>query len=127
MLNSIGYGPVCHRLFSLGYDLIGQAETGSGKTAAFMLPIIQYVMKNKPEKADVASPYAIVIGSTRELVIQLCDQGRKLAYETNVSVAKTYGQYQIKANLEELYEGCDILCATVGRLKSFVAKGDVGL
>lgn len=64
----------------LGRDVLGHAETGSGKTAAFMLPIISKIMKLKAEvDAEPSSPFAIIIGPTRELVLQIYEQGRKFA------------------------------------------------
>lgn len=63
--------------FSLGYDVIGQAETGSGKTAAFILPIIDNITKTGSSSA--CSPIALTVAPTRELVLQLYDQARKLA------------------------------------------------
>uniref|UniRef100_A0A914EEL8 RNA helicase n=1 Tax=Acrobeloides nanus TaxID=290746 RepID=A0A914EEL8_9BILA len=112
-------------LIMQGYDVIGQAETGSGKTAAFLLPIINYIIKNKPERPYPASPFAIIIGSSRELALQIYNQARKFADQTKVTVAKAYGDTSVKANIAEIYDGCDILCATPGRLKSFVQKRDI--
>uniref|UniRef100_A0A914C4E4 RNA helicase n=1 Tax=Acrobeloides nanus TaxID=290746 RepID=A0A914C4E4_9BILA len=109
-----------------GRDVLGHAETGSGKTAAFMLPIISKIMKLKAEvDAEPSSPFAIIIGPTRELVLQIYEQGRKFADLTGVKVAKAYGQYNVAQNARELREGCDILCATPGRLKMFILKGDI--
>uniref|UniRef100_A0A914E9G3 RNA helicase n=1 Tax=Acrobeloides nanus TaxID=290746 RepID=A0A914E9G3_9BILA len=109
-----------------GYDLMALAETGSGKTAAFMLPIIHYIMKNKPAGiSDICSPYALILAPTRELAIQIYDQGRKFAEGTGISVAKAYGGYKPNANSAELQSGCDIICATLGRIKQFISNGDV--
>lgn len=64
-----------------GRDLKAQAETGSGKTAAFMLPLINMIMKidRRRQPLDGPTPYAIIIDPTRELSSQVYDQGRKFA------------------------------------------------
>jgi superfamily II DNA/RNA helicase len=114
-----------------GFDIRSQAETGSGKTAAFVLPIIDACMKAKKiegqgkYESELASPFAIIIGPTRELVMQVFEQAEKFASDTNVSVAKAYGQYNIGRNHAEIRCGCDILVATPGRLKQFVTNGEI--
>uniref|UniRef100_A0A0N4ZF18 RNA helicase n=1 Tax=Parastrongyloides trichosuri TaxID=131310 RepID=A0A0N4ZF18_PARTI len=107
-----------------GKDVKAQAETGSGKTAAFLLPIIDDIIINNPERKN-RSPIAIIISPTRELALQTHEQARKFAYNTGVTAAKCYGQYKISENLAELDRGCDILSSTPGRLKSFVENGDI--
>uniref|UniRef100_A0A7E4VWL4 RNA helicase n=1 Tax=Panagrellus redivivus TaxID=6233 RepID=A0A7E4VWL4_PANRE len=111
-----------------GFDVRSQAETGSGKTAAFVLPIIDRCILAKRDKSfvpTVCSPYAIIIGPTRELVLQVYEQAKKFAANTEVTVAKAYGQYSTNLNHQELRRGCDILCATPGRLKHFVLNGEL--
>uniref|UniRef100_A0A914CTX9 ATP-dependent RNA helicase n=1 Tax=Acrobeloides nanus TaxID=290746 RepID=A0A914CTX9_9BILA len=113
-----------------GHDVLGQAETGSGKTAAFMTPLICKIMNMKPDVFasqlyNEISPYAIVVAPTRELCLQICEQGQKFADKTVVKVGKTYGMYNILENIRELRSGCDILCATPGRLKMLVRNGIV--
>ncbi|KAK0422430.1 hypothetical protein QR680_007568 [Steinernema hermaphroditum] len=113
-------------LITGGYDVMGHAETGGGKTAAFLLPIMQKIIEQPAaDKMTRCCPVAIVIGPTRELVLQLSDQGRKFAHGTPVSVAKAYGQYSVRENLREIRAGCDILCATPGRLKHFVNNKEI--
>nr|CAD2141651.1 unnamed protein product [Meloidogyne enterolobii] len=106
-----------------GHDVKGHAESGSGKSAAFLLPIINKIMvlKKKEEfKSKRVCPYALIIEPTRELAIQLYDQARKLADETGVSVAKAYGMFKHKENLKHIStSGCDILVGTPGRLTDF--------
>lgn len=63
----------------LGYDIFGHAETGSGKTAAFILPIIDSIMKSTEKKNTHCAPIALVLAPTRELISQLYNQTRKLA------------------------------------------------
>uniref|UniRef100_A0A0K0F4L6 RNA helicase n=1 Tax=Strongyloides venezuelensis TaxID=75913 RepID=A0A0K0F4L6_STRVS len=109
-----------------GFDIKGQAETGSGKTAAFLLPIIDDLIRNEFERKP-RCPIAVVVSPTRELALQTHEQGRKFCNNTGVSVAKCYGQYKISENIAEIERGCDILSATPGRLKSFVQNGDISL
>lgn len=109
-------------------DIIGHAETGSGKTAAYLIPIIASIInckKNDTWGSDVNAPLAIIIAPTRELVLQIYEQCSKFTQNTNVSVAKAYGQYSTARNYEEISNGCDILCATVGRLKHFCTSGQI--
>uniref|UniRef100_A0A915PZ26 RNA helicase n=1 Tax=Setaria digitata TaxID=48799 RepID=A0A915PZ26_9BILA len=127
-----------------GWDIVGHAETGSGKTAAFVLPIINHIMLNGEPADSRCAPVALVLAPTRELVGQLYDQTRKFAdgilpagltrgplnllcdvglNGTGVTVAKAYGQYRMADNLVELERGCNVLFATMGRLKDFVDHG----
>ncbi|TMS35184.1 hypothetical protein L596_002636 [Steinernema carpocapsae] len=109
-----------------GYDVVGRAETGGGKTAAFLLPIMQKILTGPSVDPQVrCCPTAIIIGPTRELVLQLSDQARKFADSTAVTVAKAYGQYNVRENLREIRTGCSILCATPGRLKHFVMNREI--
>jgi superfamily II DNA/RNA helicase len=114
-----------------GFDIKSQAETGSGKTAAFVLPIIDACMKAKTAEgesrydSELASPFAIIIAPSRELVMQVFEQAEKFAADTGISVAKAYGQYNICRNHAEIRCGCDILVAAPGRLKQFVTNGEI--
>ncbi|OZC05919.1 DEAD/DEAH box helicase [Onchocerca flexuosa] len=114
-------------LIQNGWDIVGQAETGSGKTAAFVLPIINYIMSKGEPNDSKCAPIALILAPTRELVGQLYNQTRKFADGTGVTVAKAYGQYDWLKNLMELERGCNMLFATMGRLKDFVEKKKVKL
>ncbi|KAI6238436.1 RNA helicase [Aphelenchoides fujianensis] len=111
-----------------GHDVKGQAETGSGKSAAFLLPIIhklheEFEGKNKIERHHECA--ALIIEPTRELAIQLTEQARKFANGTSVSVNAAYGEYKISQNKNKIHlEGCDILIGTPGRLKHFMGPID---
>ncbi|VDM39925.1 unnamed protein product [Toxocara canis] len=108
-----------------GWDLLGHAETGSGKTLAFMLPIINCIMKDGVPEDTSSAPIALVVAPTRELVSQLYNQTRKIAEGTGVTVAQCYGRTDVSKNVSDIRKGCNILIATVGRLKSFVNNGTV--
>ncbi|KAI6181475.1 hypothetical protein M3Y98_00833300 [Aphelenchoides besseyi] len=107
-----------------GYDLKAQAETGSGKSAGFLVPIIdklarEFKGKNLNKRHHLVS--ALVVVPTRELAIQLSEQARKLADGTGVRVNSAYGEYKFQNNVENIHlNGCDILVATLGRLLNFM-------
>uniref|UniRef100_A0A914HYZ7 RNA helicase n=1 Tax=Globodera rostochiensis TaxID=31243 RepID=A0A914HYZ7_GLORO len=102
-----------------GHDIKGHAETGSGKSAAFLLPLVNAIMvkkKNGEFSSKRICPYALIIEPTREMVIQLYEQALKLADGCDVSVARTYGKYKFRENLKDISTtGCDILIGTLGR------------
>ncbi|KAI6198091.1 hypothetical protein M3Y94_01303800 [Aphelenchoides besseyi] len=107
-----------------GYDLKAQAETGSGKSAGFLVPIIDKLareFKGKDPNDRLHLVSALVVVPTRELAIQLSEQGRKLADGTGVRVNSAYGEYKVQNNVESIHlNGCDILVATLGRLLNFM-------
>uniref|UniRef100_A0A0K0DZZ4 RNA helicase n=1 Tax=Strongyloides stercoralis TaxID=6248 RepID=A0A0K0DZZ4_STRER len=109
-----------------GYDLLGQSETGSGKTGAFLLPIIDDMLKNNWQSKRRA-PFALIIVPTRELAIQIHEQARKFCEGTEYGCAKIYGQISNVYLQWELDNGCDILVATPGRLLNYLKTARVNL
>uniref|UniRef100_A0A914Y5C4 RNA helicase n=1 Tax=Panagrolaimus superbus TaxID=310955 RepID=A0A914Y5C4_9BILA len=113
------------------FDIKSQGETGSGKTGAFLIPIIDCCMKAKKAtnedrfESEAAAPYAVIIAPTRELVMQVYEQAVKFAADTGINIAKCYGKYDIGINHREICDGCDLLVATPGRLKQFITVGEV--
>uniref|UniRef100_A0AC34F970 ATP-dependent RNA helicase n=1 Tax=Panagrolaimus sp. ES5 TaxID=591445 RepID=A0AC34F970_9BILA len=110
------------------YDVLGHAETGSGKTAAYLIPIISECIDAKASgkfKSESGHPYCIILTPTRELVRQCFEQACKFSNETGVTVAKSYGDYPTRKNKEEINRGCDILCITPGRFKHFADDGSI--
>ncbi|KNH08994.1 ATP dependent RNA helicase (Dbp1) [Perkinsela sp. CCAP 1560/4] len=110
-----------------GNDLMACAQTGSGKTAAFLMPIISDIfekgkgclpihMRGDPTYASAALPVALVLGPTRELVSQIHDEARKFCYKTEVRSVVCYGGVEKSAQEHELRKGADIVVATPGRL-----------
>jgi ATP-dependent RNA helicase RhlE len=98
-----------------GRDLLGIAQTGTGKTAAFMLPSIdRLVAANK--RAQPRGCRMLVLAPTRELASQIADQARHYAKGTRLSVATIFGGTSIHKNKTDLAKGVDILVATPGRL-----------
>ncbi|MGQ0816055.1 MAG: DEAD/DEAH box helicase [Gemmatimonadota bacterium] len=94
-----------------GRDLLACASTGSGKTAAFLLPIIERLQK-QPGKGS----RALVITPTRELAAQIVDHAKALAKHTRIRAAAVYGGVGMKPQEAALRKGIDIIVATPGRL-----------
>lgn len=104
-----------------GRDVLGTAQTGTGKTVAFLLPGIEYLLQQQPTK----EPRMVVIAPTRELAVQIADEGRKLAQHTNIRIATIYGGVSIKKQADKLHSGVDMLVATPGRLLDHMRRGNV--
>lgn len=112
-----------------GYDVVGKAQTGTGKTAAFLLTMINDLMNNPIEGERFAGEArALIIAPTRELVIQIADDAKALTKHTNINVHTLVGgmdygkqQRQVEDNL------VDILVATPGRLLDFCSNKHVHL
>nr|XP_047134381.1 probable ATP-dependent RNA helicase DDX4 isoform X1 [Hydra vulgaris] len=104
-----------------GLDLVVCAQTGSGKTAAFLIPIIAKVL-SKPKDAQVLSkpttekPYALILTPTRELAIQIHRDAVLLTKKTHIKCCCAYGGKYFSENIIEISAGCDLLIATPGRI-----------
>ena len=96
-----------------GDDVIASAETGTGKTAAFLIPILQRFLR---EGARPAKTRALILAPTRELAVQIEDQVQGLTYHTTVSSVAVYGGVEMSAQEFALRAGVDIVVATPGRL-----------
>uniref|UniRef100_A0A914YVY7 RNA helicase n=1 Tax=Panagrolaimus superbus TaxID=310955 RepID=A0A914YVY7_9BILA len=111
------------------YDILVCNETGTGKTAAFLIPIIAMCMQSKAENpcSEACAPFAVIIGPTRELVHQNFEQALKFSQNTGVTTAKLYGEYAVNSNIKELLNGCDLLFTTPGRLRHFFEEEFINL
>ena len=94
-----------------GKDLVGIAQTGTGKTYAYMLPILKNLKFSKQD-----NPRVLVLVPTRELVVQVVDDIEKLAKYINVRVLGVYGGTNINTQKQAVAQGLDIIVATPGRL-----------
>jgi probable ATP-dependent RNA helicase DDX4 len=103
-------------------DLMGCAQTGSGKTAAFVLPILNTIMNDK-DTLNPGKPQCLIVAPTRELVIQIRDEAMKFSSGSYVKVALAYGGAASRYQSENIVQGCHVLVATPGRLMDFVNKG----
>merc|ERR1719187_413892 len=111
-----------------GRDVMACAQTGSGKTAAFLLPIIHKLIEGGAECGagdSAASPQCVVITPTRELAIQIHNEARKFAQGSMVKSVVAYGGTSVFYQAGQLQRGCNIRVATPGRLLDFVEKGRV--
>lgn len=101
-----------------GRDLIGIAETGSGKTAAFVIPLLHYIMRQPPmtDLNEGDGPYAVILAPTRELAQQIEEETVRLGHYTNYRVCSVVGGQSIEDQGFKLRSGCEIVIATPGRL-----------
>src|SRR5690348_5784169 len=99
-----------------GSDVIGQAQTGSGKTAAFGLPMLQYV---NPAEHDVQG---LVLTPTRELCIQVTQALRAYGRRKGVDVVAVFGGAPIRSQQAQLRAGGQIVVGTVGRVKDLISR-----
>jgi superfamily II DNA/RNA helicase len=104
-----------------GRDVLGTAQTGTGKTVAFLLPGLEHLLK----KTSTREPRMLVIAPTRELVVQIASEANKLARYSNIRVVPIYGGAPIKRQIQKLTKGVDMLVATPGRLIDLMGRGRV--
>jgi len=111
-----------------GRDTIGQAQTGTGKTAAFLLTIMNRLLTNLPEERFASEPRALVVAPTRELALQIGKDAEALAKYTDLNVLTVVGGMNYDSQRKMLRECVvDILVATPGRLIDFMRSQDVFL
>ena len=111
-----------------GRDIIAQAQTGTGKTAAFLISIITYHLENPELKDRVAgTPFALIIAPTRELVLQISEDAVKLSRHTDMSIVSVVGGIDYEKQKQQLRKAVDIVVATPGRLLDFCRSGTVDL
>src|SRR5918997_2461630 len=99
-----------------GHDVIGQAQTGTGKTAAFGLPLLQYLDPADPEVQ------AIVLTPTRELCIQVTQALRAYAEHLDIEVVAVFGGAPISTQQSRLRRGAHVVVATVGRMMDLLSR-----
>ena len=121
--------PIQHQTIPLlldGHDLLGSAQTGTGKTAAFAIPILQhlYLAPNRNKKHNIRS---LIITPTRELAIQIDDSFRTYGRYTGLKTSVIYGGVNQKTQTDALRKGVDILVATPGRLLDLIEQGFISL
>ena len=98
-------------------DFHGQAQTGTGKTLAFGIPLLQKI------DASVRSPQALIVAPTRELAVQIYESLHKIASKIGVTVAVVYGGSSIEEQIRTLKKGVQIIVGTPGRLNDHLRKG----
>jgi ATP-dependent RNA helicase DeaD len=100
-----------------GRDCIGQAQTGTGKTAAFILPILQKVTK------EGLAPQALILAPTRELAAQIHGEAMRLAESRGLRIVSLCGGHPLRRQMNELMRGCHIVVGTPGRLIHHIRSG----
>uniref|UniRef100_A0A8C7CFP5 RNA helicase n=1 Tax=Oncorhynchus kisutch TaxID=8019 RepID=A0A8C7CFP5_ONCKI len=123
-------------------DLMACAQTGSGKTAAFLVPVLSQIYTQGPGDAAAAAkngqdsgkygrrkqyPLSLVLAPTRELALQIYEESRKFAYRSRVRPCVVYGGADIGQQIRDLERGCHLLVATPGRLVDMMERGKIGL
>ncbi|CAG9318786.1 unnamed protein product [Blepharisma stoltei] len=111
-------------------DLMAIAETGSGKTAAFLFPMFAKMLKDGPPHpidSDIAYPIGLILAPTRELVQQLHEETLKFAHKTGIKTLCVFGGTGMQYQMNELKRGVDILVATPGRLIDFLNRKLINL
>eukprot|EP01119_Soliformovum_irregulare_P010494 TRINITY_DN2588_c0_g1_i1.p1 TRINITY_DN2588_c0_g1~~TRINITY_DN2588_c0_g1_i1.p1 ORF type:complete len:450 (-),score=157.96 TRINITY_DN2588_c0_g1_i1:42-1391(-) len=105
-----------------GRDVMGIAETGSGKTAAYLIPMLEYIMKmpKLTSENEADGPYALVLAPTRELAVQIDTEAKKFAALTDIRCQCIVGGVSIQDQGLTLRRGCEIVIATPGRLNDCI-------
>ncbi len=111
--------PIQAKVFPLaleGRDIAAKAQTGTGKTAAFLITILTRLLRNKSKKRTGSSPRAFIVAPTRELAVQIYEEAKLLGQGTEFSMLAVYGGVDYQKQRERLKLGIDILVGTPGRL-----------
>jgi ATP-dependent RNA helicase DeaD len=103
----------------VGVDVLGQARTGTGKTAAFVIPILE---KLKPGRKG-HGPQALILVPTRELAVQVREEVVKLAHGQKIHSVAVYGGKPIRGQIEKLSRGAEVVIGTPGRVLDHMARG----
>ncbi|HEY0009461.1 MAG TPA: DEAD/DEAH box helicase, partial [Tepidisphaeraceae bacterium] len=107
-----------------GKDMIGQAATGTGKTAAFALPLLQRILERGEKRA---MPSAIVLVPTRELAMQVSEAIHKYGRSLGTSVLPVFGGQSFETQVRGLKRGVDLIVATPGRALDHIRRGTLKL
>jgi ATP-dependent RNA helicase DeaD len=102
-------------------DVVGQARTGTGKTASFAIPVLEKLQLNH----DIRHPQALIMVPTRELAVQVKDEVVKLSEGRKVHCVAVYGGKPIRQQIEKLRRGAQIIVGTPGRVLDHLARGTV--
>jgi ATP-dependent RNA helicase RhlB len=103
-----------------GKDIAGQAQTGTGKTVAFLVTIFSHLIKLNISKSEV--PGALIIAPTRELAIQIYDDAVKLGRFSELKIAKVIGGIDYRKQAAQLRQGVDMVISTPGRLIDYIKQ-----
>ncbi|KAJ8123671.1 hypothetical protein ONZ43_g431 [Nemania bipapillata] len=129
----------CIPAIKMGHDLLAIAQTGSGKTAAYLVPILNHLMgkakklaapRPSPQDADCgtricAEPLVVIIVPSRELAIQIFNEARKICYRTMLRPCVVYGGSPLGSQIDNIRRGCDVLIGSPGRLIDLMERDNV--
>jgi ATP-dependent RNA helicase RhlE len=107
-----------------GRDIVGCAQTGTGKTLAFLLPALESLLR---DPINSKNPRVVILEPTRELVIQVAGEARKLATHTSLHILPVYGGAGMRKQTDRLRQKVDIIVATPGRLMDHMRRRNVSL
>lgn len=110
----------CIPIILAGQEVIGIAQTGTGKTAAYLLPLLM-----KIKYAQGTEPRVLILAPTKELTIQLAEHTKQLAKYTDLRILPIYGGIGPKTQIESIQQGVDILISTPGRFTELYLRGDI--
>src|SRR5687768_1689275 len=109
-----------------GHDLLGGAQTGTGKTAAFGLPLLNRLAKETPPNGP-RKPRALILVPTRELAVQVADSLKGYSRHLRLNITAIYGGAGMQPQIEQLRRGVDVLVACPGRLLDHMERGTAKL
>ncbi len=104
-----------------GKDVAGQAQTGTGKTIAFLLTIFSRLLSDEPKKNNL--PSALIVAPTRELALQIYGDAELIGKYTGLTFAQVVGGIDYKKQAEKLLEGPDVVICTPGRVIDYIKQG----
>jgi ATP-dependent RNA helicase DeaD len=104
-----------------GRDVVGQAQTGTGKTAAFSLPMLEQIDTNN------SAVQALILTPTRELAVQVCQSIRTFNDDRRIHILPIYGGQSIELQIQRLQRGAQIIVGTPGRVLDLLKRGDLKL
>ncbi|MDQ4025069.1 MAG: DEAD/DEAH box helicase, partial [Actinomycetota bacterium] len=110
-----------------GRDLLGQAATGTGKTAAFALPMLERLAEQRPEQGKGDAPFGLVLTPTRELALQVAEAVTRYGRGLGTRVVTVYGGAPAGPQWKALQQGVDIVVATPGRAIDLMNRGALRL
>ncbi|WP_420923804.1 ATP-dependent RNA helicase RhlB [Actinobacillus pleuropneumoniae] len=109
-----------------GQDIAGQAQTGTGKTLAFLIATFHYLLTNDSE-TNKNQPRAIILAPTRELAVQIGSDAELLVKHSDLKLALAYGGDGYEKQIQAIEQGVDILVGTTGRVIDYVKQGIINL
>ena len=111
-----------------GKDVAGQAQTGTGKTMAFLIAVFHHLLQNQSDNiTESKQPRALILAPTRELAVQIANDAELLVKKTGLKTALAYGGDGYDKQLKAIEDGVDILIGTTGRVIDYVKQGIIRL